>query len=117
MTDIMSVVKPLDESLVLELANRHELLVTVEENGSFLVAPLGSAAGVRALRIRRRAGANEWLRGVLKHASRDPRMPNVQFTTEVDAGDVPPGRHWLGLRVTGGDGSVETGAEQPIEIR
>lgn len=62
-------------------------------------------------------GANEWLRGFLKDASRDPGMPNVQFTARVDAGDVPAGRHWLGLRVTGGDGSVETWAEQPIEIR
>ncbi|MBD9469302.1 glycosyltransferase family 39 protein [Pseudoxanthomonas sp. PXM01] len=63
------------------------------------------------------AGANEWLRGFLKDASRDPRMPRVQFTAEVDAGDVPAGRHWLGLRVTGGDGSVETWAEQPVEVR
>ncbi len=60
---------------------------------------------------------NEWLRGFLKNASRDPRMPSVQFTAEVDAGSLPAGRHWLGLRVTGGDGSVETWAEQPIEIR
>ncbi len=36
-------------------------VVSVEENGSFLVTPLGSGSGVRALRIRRRAGANEWL--------------------------------------------------------
>ncbi|WP_213604878.1 ArnT family glycosyltransferase [Pseudoxanthomonas japonensis] len=63
------------------------------------------------------AGANEWLRGFLKDASRDPRMPRVQFTAEVDAGAVPAGRHWLGLRVTGDDGSVETWAEQPVEIR
>lgn len=63
------------------------------------------------------AGANEWLRGFLKEASRDPRMPRVQFTAEVDARGVTAGRHWLGLRVTGGDGSVETWAEQPVEIR
>jgi hypothetical protein len=62
-------------------------------------------------------GANEWLRSFLKDASRDPRMPNVQFTAQVDAGDVPVGRHWLGLRVTGGDGSVETWAEQPVDIQ
>ena len=67
--------------------------------------------------VAREAGGNEWLRGFLKDASRDPRMPNVQFTAEVDAGHVPAGRHWLGLRVIGGDGSVETGAEQSIEIR
>ena len=67
--------------------------------------------------VAKEAGGNEWLRGFLKDASRDPRMPNVQFTAEVDAGHVPAGRHWLGLRVIGGDGSVETGAEQSIEIR
>lgn len=71
----------------------------------------------RVVAVASDAGANEWLRGFLKDASRDPRMPRVQFTAEVDAGDVPAGRHWLGLRVTGGDGSVETWAEQPVEIR
>lgn len=71
----------------------------------------------RVVAVASDAGANEWLRGFLKYASRDPRMPRVQFTAEVDAGDVPAGRHWLGLRVTGGDGSVETWAEQPVEIR
>jgi len=71
----------------------------------------------RVVAIAKEAGANEWLRGFLKGASRDPRMPRVQFTAEVDVGAVPAGRHWLGLRVTGGDGSVETWAEQPVEIR
>lgn len=71
----------------------------------------------RVVAVASDAGANEWLRGFLKDASRDPRMPRVQFTAEVDAGAVPAGRHWLGLRVTGGDGSVETWAEQPVEIR
>lgn len=71
----------------------------------------------RVVAVASDAGANEWLRGFLKDASRDPRMPRVQFTAEVDAGDLPAGRHWLGLRVTGGDGSVETWAEQPVEIR
>ena len=71
----------------------------------------------RVVAVASDAGANEWLRGFLKDASRDPRMPRVQFTAEVDAGAVPAGRHWLGLRVTGGDGSVETWAEQPMEIR
>jgi hypothetical protein len=70
----------------------------------------------RVVAVAEDAGANEWLRGFLKDASRDPRMPRVQFTAEVDAGQVVDGRHWLGLRVTGGDGSVETWAEQPIEI-
>ena len=71
----------------------------------------------RVVAVAEDAGANEWLRGFLKNASRDPRMPQVQFTAEVDARDVPAGRHWLGLRVTGGDGSVETWADQPIQIR
>ncbi|NCT71513.1 MAG: glycosyltransferase family 39 protein [Xanthomonadaceae bacterium] len=71
----------------------------------------------RVVAVASDAGANEWLRGFLKDASRDPRMPRVQFTAEVDAGAVPAGRHWLGLRVTGGDGSVETWAEQSVEIR
>jgi hypothetical protein len=71
----------------------------------------------RIVAVARDAGANEWLRGFLKDASRDPRMPQVQFAADVDAGDMAAGRYWLGLRVTGGDGSVETWAEQPIEIR
>lgn len=71
----------------------------------------------RVVAVAREAGDNTWLRGFLKGASRDPRMPRVQFTAEVDARDIPAGQHWLGLRVTGGDGSVETWAEQPVEIR
>jgi 4-amino-4-deoxy-L-arabinose transferase-like glycosyltransferase len=63
------------------------------------------------------ASANEWLTVFLKGASRDPRMPRVQFNVEVDAGALPAGRHWLGLRLTGGDGSVETWAEQPVVVR
>ena len=47
----------------------------------------------------------------------DPRMPRVQFEAQVDASGLPPGRHWLGLRLTGGDGSVETWAEQPVVLR
>jgi len=71
----------------------------------------------RVVAVAGEAGANDWLAGFLKHASRDPRMPRVQFGAEVDAGALPAGRHWLGLRVTGGDGSVETWAEQPVELR
>ncbi|WP_415252073.1 ArnT family glycosyltransferase [Thermomonas sp.] len=63
------------------------------------------------------AGDNQWLRGFLRGASRDPRMPQVQFRAEVDASGLPPGRHWLGLRITGGDGSVEDWAEQPLLVR
>jgi 4-amino-4-deoxy-L-arabinose transferase-like glycosyltransferase len=62
------------------------------------------------------AGANEWLQGFLKHGSRDPRMPRVQFTAEVDAAGWDAGHHWLGLRITGGDGSVEQWAEQKVVL-
>lgn len=49
--------------------------------------------------------------------SRDPQQPMVGFTAQaaLDA-SVRPGRHWLGLRLRGRDGSVETWSEQPIEI-
>lgn len=61
---------------------------------------------------------NTWLQSeFLKGASRDPRLPRVQFGADVDAGALPPGRHWLGLRITGGDGSVEDWAEQPVRLR
>lgn len=49
--------------------------------------------------------------------SRDPQHPNVAFRAEVDAGALPPGRHWLGLRLHGRDGSVEDWWEQPFELR
>lgn len=49
--------------------------------------------------------------------SNDPQHPNVGFRARVDLGDVVPGRHWLGLRLHGRDGSVEDWSEQPIEIR
>ena len=60
---------------------------------------------------------NTWLQQFLKGGSRDPRTPRVQFEVQVDASGLPPGRHWLGLRLTGGDGSVETWAEQPVVLR
>ncbi|RPE81254.1 ArnT family glycosyltransferase [Vulcaniibacterium tengchongense] len=49
----------------------------------------------------------------------DPQHPKVGFDAEVDlAGrtDVAPGRHWLGLRLHGRDGSVEAWSEQPLEL-
>jgi len=49
--------------------------------------------------------------------SNDPRHPDVGFRAKVEAGMVPPGRHWLGLRLHGADGSVEDWREIPIEIR
>nr|WP_225876316.1 glycosyltransferase family 39 protein [Lysobacter terrestris] len=52
--------------------------------------------------------------------SNDPRHPDVGFAARVDLGTdraFVPGRHWLGLRLHGRDGSVEDWAEQPIEVR
>lgn len=48
--------------------------------------------------------------------SNDPQHPKVGFRARVDVGDVAPGRHWLGLRLHGRDGSVEDWSEQPIEF-
>lgn len=49
--------------------------------------------------------------------SNDPQHPDVGFRARIDVGDVAPGRHWLGLRLHGRDGSVEDWSEQPVEIR
>lgn len=52
--------------------------------------------------------------------SNDPQHPRVGFTAQVDLRNLPgvaPGRHWLGLRLHGLDGSVEDWPEQPIEVR
>ena len=52
--------------------------------------------------------------------SNDPQHPRVGFAAKVDLRrrpDVAPGRHWLGLRLHGRDGSVEDWSEQPILIR
>jgi 4-amino-4-deoxy-L-arabinose transferase-like glycosyltransferase len=49
----------------------------------------------------------------------DPRHPDVGFSAHVDVDKVEgmkPGRHWLGLRLHGRDGSVEDWSEQPIDI-
>lgn len=48
----------------------------------------------------------------------DPQHPNVGFSARVDLrkNDIAAGRHWLGLRLHGRDGSVEDWAEQPIDI-
>ena len=50
--------------------------------------------------------------------SEDPNHPDVGFRAgvELDAG-VEAGRHWLGLRLHGSDGSVEDWPEQPIRLR
>lgn len=51
--------------------------------------------------------------------SHDPNHPRVGFAGPVDLRDVEglgPGRHWLGLRLHGRDGSIEDWPEQPIEL-
>jgi len=48
--------------------------------------------------------------------SNDPHHPKVGFRAHVDASGLTPGRHWLGLRLLGSDGSVEDWSEQPLEI-
>lgn len=48
--------------------------------------------------------------------SNDPQHPRVGFDARVRLDTQAPGRHWLGLRLHGRDGSVEDWAEQPIEL-
>ncbi|GAB3354671.1 glycosyltransferase family 39 protein [Lysobacter tyrosinilyticus] len=49
--------------------------------------------------------------------SNDPQHPNVGFSARVQLPETVAGRHWLGLRLHGRDGSSEDWSEQPIEIR
>ena len=48
--------------------------------------------------------------------SNDPHHPHVGFSARVDASGFAKGRHWLGLRLHGSDGSVEDWSEQPVQI-
>ncbi|WP_410594546.1 hypothetical protein, partial [Bacillus sp. SIMBA_074] len=48
--------------------------------------------------------------------STDPQHPHVGFEATLDLGGLPPGRHWLGLRLHGNDGSVEDWWEQPLDL-
>jgi 4-amino-4-deoxy-L-arabinose transferase-like glycosyltransferase len=48
--------------------------------------------------------------------STDPHHPHVGFAARIDPAALAPGRHWLGLRLDGTDGSVEDWAEQPFEV-
>jgi 4-amino-4-deoxy-L-arabinose transferase-like glycosyltransferase len=48
--------------------------------------------------------------------STDPHHPYVGFSAHVRVGGIAPGVHWLGLRLTGRDGSVEPWPEQPVRI-
>ena len=58
-----------------------------------------------------------WVAEFYKGRSRDPDHPNVGFRAEVDASGFAPGRHWLGMRLRGKDGSRQEWAERAIEIR
>ncbi|TLX21804.1 glycosyltransferase family 39 protein [Thermomonas fusca] len=72
----------------------------------------------RVVATAQRAGANPWVvDDFLQGRSLDPAVPQVQFTAEVDVRALPAGTHWLGLRVTGSDGAVEDGPEQPVQLR
>ena len=48
--------------------------------------------------------------------SNDPNHPYVGFGAQVKVGEIKPGRHWLGLRLHGRDGSVEDWPEQPLRV-
>ena len=48
--------------------------------------------------------------------STDPHHPRVGFRATIDAARFANGRHWLGLRLRGSDGSIEAWREQPIDI-
>lgn len=60
--------------------------------------------------------ANGWVAAFFQGRSTDPNHPDVGFSATVDAGDLSPGMHWLGLEIEGADGSVETWAEHQIRI-
>lgn len=49
--------------------------------------------------------------------SSDQQHPNVGFIARVQLSEASAGRHWLGLRLHGRDGSSEDWSEQPIEIK
>jgi 4-amino-4-deoxy-L-arabinose transferase-like glycosyltransferase len=49
--------------------------------------------------------------------SNDPHHPHVGFRAHINAAAFRHGRHWLGLRLHGSDGSVEDWSEQPITIQ
>ena len=59
---------------------------------------------------------NGWVAGFLQNEARDPSLPDVGFSARVDLGDRAPGLYWLGLRITGRDGSVEDWAQQPLRV-
>ena len=48
--------------------------------------------------------------------SNDPGHPHVGFDAELDVSALPPGTHWLGLRLHGNDGSVEEWQQQRFRV-
>jgi len=48
--------------------------------------------------------------------SDDPNQPRVGFSARIDLAALPPGRHWLALRLHGNDGSIETWPAQPVQV-
>lgn len=60
--------------------------------------------------------ANDWVGRFWGGRSRDPNLPHVAFAAQVDARDVAPGRHWLGLVVEGADGSRERWSAHSVDI-
>ncbi len=60
--------------------------------------------------------ADAWVAEFYKGRSRDPDHPHVGFRAEVDASRFAPGRHWLGMRLRGRDGSEQEWAEHAIDI-
>jgi 4-amino-4-deoxy-L-arabinose transferase-like glycosyltransferase len=49
--------------------------------------------------------------------STDAAHPRVGFRAQVDASSLPAGKHWLGLRLHGRDGSVEDWPEQEVRLQ
>ena len=60
---------------------------------------------------------NPWIvEQFLAGKSRDPAGADIGFSATIDPATLTPGRRWLGLEITGHDGSVERWAEQPIQV-
>jgi hypothetical protein len=57
---------------------------------------------------------NAWPSKFYRGRIKDPNQLGVGFTASVDATDIEPGHHWLGLELHGKDGSREIWEEKPI---
>lgn len=49
--------------------------------------------------------------------STDPQHPHAGFRARLDTTGLVAGKHWLGLRLHGNDGSVEDWSEQPFQVQ